>query len=610
MARWSLALLMLAGLVSVSFAADPFPANPLPGDRTIQSWLDAEVKRLETGFQERTKSKETWEGKRAETRQQFLDMLGLWPLPEKTPLKATVTGTIDHAGVTIEKLHYQSRPGLYVTANLYRPTKATGKKLPAILYVCGHSNRGRDGNKTAFQDHGLWFANHGYVCLIVDTLQLGEVAGKHHGTYNLDRFWWQSRGYTSAGVECWNGIRGIDYLVSRPDVDAAKIGVTGISGGGATTVWVAAADERVRVAVPVSGMSDLESYVSHRVINGHCDCMFAINYPRWEWTTILALHAPKPLLFANSDNDAIFPMDGNRRIVARLRGLYEMLGSKDLVDEHVSPGGHDYRPDLRLAIFRFFQKHLNQDTSPIADDRYPAIDGKALRVFTTDADLPRDAINDRADEVFVPKATVTLPKAEDYATWRTGMLTKLKERSFRGLPSRPELAVKLPARTIILTEGNDTAWAEAVPLRGEPVVMPVRGTGDDRWTRKNPPNTVERSLALLGLTADTLRVADVIKMKGPTPVRLVGKGRTGIIAAYAALLEPGLADEVIIIDPPVSHRDGPHFLGVMQVLDIPEALGLLAPTVTLTLQGATDPAFDRTATLFRLAGREKALIRK
>ena len=67
----------------------------------------------------------------------------------------------------------------------------------------------------------------------------------HHGTYNLGRWWWHAAGYTPAGVECWNGIRGIDYLVSRPDVDPARIGVTGISGGGAATFWIAAADERV-----------------------------------------------------------------------------------------------------------------------------------------------------------------------------------------------------------------------------------------------------------------------------------------------------------------------------------------------------------------------------
>src|SRR3954462_2606718 len=109
-----------------------------------------------------------------------------------------------------------------------------------------------------------------------------------------------------------------------------------MSGGGATTVWVAAADDRGRGAVPVSGMSDLESYVSNKVINGHCDCMFMVNTYRWEWTTIAALIAPRPMLFANSDKDPIFPMDGNRRIIARLRQVYKMYDKPDLIDEHVS----------------------------------------------------------------------------------------------------------------------------------------------------------------------------------------------------------------------------------------------------------------------------------
>src|SRR5262249_56198423 len=116
---------------------------------------------------------------------------------------------------------------------------------------------------------------------------------------------------------------------------------------------VAAADERVKVAVPVSGMSDLESYVTNKVINGHCDCMFLYNTYGWEWTTIAALVAPRPLLFANSDKDAIFPMDGNRRIIERLRKLYKLYGQPDAVDEYVSSGGHEYRPDLRLAVFKW-----------------------------------------------------------------------------------------------------------------------------------------------------------------------------------------------------------------------------------------------------------------
>ncbi|MBC7818832.1 MAG: prolyl oligopeptidase family serine peptidase, partial [Planctomycetaceae bacterium] len=303
-------------------AMPTYAAEPRPGDEAIEKYLTGETKLLSLSELAEADSREAWEAKREELKRQYWDMLGLWPVPERTPLKAGVTGTVARENFTVEKVHFQSKPGLYVTGNLYLPKPVPKEKLPAVLYVCGHSSKGRDGNKTAFQQHGMWFATHGYVCLIIDTLQLGEVAGIHHGTYNRDRWWWHSYGYTSAGVECWNGVRGIDYLISRPDVDPDRIGVTGISGGGAATFWIAAADERVKVAVPVSGMADLESYIGNRVVNGHCDCMFLHNAHRWPWTRIAALIAPRPMLFVNSDNDAIFPMDANERVIARLERFY------------------------------------------------------------------------------------------------------------------------------------------------------------------------------------------------------------------------------------------------------------------------------------------------
>ena len=141
----------------------------------------------------------------------------------------------------VENLHFQSQPGLYVTGNLYRPKKIEGK-LPAILYLCGHGGVKKDGvsygNKVHYQHHGAWFARHGYVCLTIDSLQLGEIEGIHHGTYQYDMWWWLNRGYTPAGVEAWNCIRALDYLQSRADVDPEKLGVTGRSGGGAYSWWI------------------------------------------------------------------------------------------------------------------------------------------------------------------------------------------------------------------------------------------------------------------------------------------------------------------------------------------------------------------------------------
>jgi len=630
-------------LLAVVTGADPKPVDT-PGDVAIQKYLRAEVASLDKNFMDGAKTKVEWAAKRPKLKEQMFDMLGLSPRPEKADMQATVTGTIDVNDVSIEKIHFQSRPGLYVTGNLYRPRViAEDKKHPAILYLCGHSNQGRDGNKAAYQHHGMWFASNGYVCFVIDTLQLGEVAGKHHGTYNLGRWWWHSRGYTPAGVECWNGIRAIDYLCNRPDVDADKIGVTGRSGGGATTVWLAATDDRVKAAVPVSGMSDLGDYVGERVINGHCDCMFAHNPYRWEWTTILALFAPKPLMFANGDADPIFPMPGNRRIAERMRKCYEMLDAKDLFEEVVDNCKHEDTPALRKASFRFFNTHLKGDPkAKVEDTVFAKIDGKELRVFPDDKNLPKDSINAKADETFVPVADVKLPpKPEDFAAWKAGLVKELKEKCFRGWPEkipaskmadeylkcddgfetrrsihnlkiRPE---QRPAGTpwlVVVLNSKDDSFRTAVTFAvgNEPyaICLATRGIGPTAWTSTNPPNTVERSLALLGTTADAGRVRDICGYLANLPktqkVRLAGKGLAGILAAYAALLMPEKVEAVIVEGPPTTHDDGPYFLGVRRVLDIPDALGLLAGDTALTLTGksAQDKAFDKTEAIFQLAG--------
>ena len=649
-------------LLAVSSGADPMPKET-PGDVAIQKYLRAEVAAIDKNFMDGAKTKEEWTAKRPKLREQMFDMLGLSPRPEKTDLHATVTGTLDVNDVSIEKIHFQSRPGLYVTGNLYRPRViAKDKKLPAILYLCGHSNQGRDGNKAAYQHHGMWFASNGYVCFVIDTLQLGEIAGKHHGTYNLGRWWWHSRGYTPAGVECWNGIRAIDYLTSRADVDAEKIGVTGRSGGGATTVWLAATDDRVKVAVPVSGMSDLGDYVGERAINGHCDCMFAYNPYRWAWTTILALFAPKPMMFANGDADPIFPMPGNRRIAERMRKCYEMLGAKDLFEEVVEKNNkHEDTPLMRKESFRFFNTHLKGDPkAKVEDTVFAKIDGKELRVFPDDKDLPKDSINAKADETFVPVADVKLPaKPEEFAAWKKELMKELKEKCFGSYPEkvpaakgaggdivseeltsddgvlfRKELAlihggtqaIRRPALYLVLNAGEDpksAAESAKTPKddsgrRSSELIYAIspRGIGTSRWTTKSPPNTVERSFALIGSTAETGRLRDVLGVLAGLPkgtkVRLAGQGQAGVIAAYAALLLPEKVEEVILHDPPTTHDDGPHFLGVRRVLDIPDALGLLAPDTKVTITGkiSAAKAFDKTEAIFQLAGAKGKLKRE
>jgi dienelactone hydrolase len=617
----------------------------------LRELLADEAARMSERFMDGASTLEDWEARRPRLKREYLEMLGLWPLPEKTPLQVEISGKVERGDVTIDLFHFQSRPGLYVTGNLYRPSKPASRKLPAILYVCGHSGRGRDGNKTAFQDHGMWFAANGYLCLIIDTLQLGEVAGIHHGTYREGRWWWQAAGYTPAGVECWNGIRAIDYLVSRDDVDSARIGVTGISGGGASTFWIAAADERVKCAVPVSGMSDLESYIANDVINGHCDCMFMVNAYGWEWTTVAALVAPRPLLFCNSDQDRIFPMDGNRRIIDRLRKIYKLYGKPSLVEEFVSSGGHDYRKDLRIAIFQWFNKHLKKDVAPVKDADSEPLPGKGLRVFPTDADIPRDAINSKIDQSFVRPAALAPPEDEKFEEWKDGLLKRLRRLTFRTFPERIPAARLLDekeGKATLSTEGPVTLTMYTKLGKGKPKektgvlivttakaqvreipfvessfaadgavrVLQLHPDRCDTNKHNTPPNYLPRAHALLGRTADQGSVWDIAATvrflveteKELTSWTVVGRGEAGVLAAYAALFEPAIK-EVVVIDPPSSHDQGPIFLNVLRVLDIPDALGMLAP-LPLTLVNADRGMSEKVAEIYKAAGAKDKLHRK
>ena len=651
-------VLSVAGILSTGLLwGQPLeePDRGEPGDAMIQAYLAAAAQQVESNFLGQIKSAEDWNQARPRFLQEYFDMLGLWPLPEKTPLHAKMTRTLDRGDYSVDMLHYQSRPGLYVTANLYRgATVAPGQKLPAILYVCGHSLRGRNGNKTAYQSHGIWLARHGYICLMVDTLQLGELAGIHHGTYREGRWCWLSRGYTPAGVECWNGIRGIDYLVSRPDVDPQRIGVTGISGGGAATFWIAAADERVKVAVPVSGMSDLLSYVPNRVVNGHCDCMFLYNTYQWPWTRMAALIAPRPLLFVNSDHDSIFPMDGNERVINRLERVYSLFGAGDLVDSLVSIGDHAYRQDIRRAAYRFLNTHLKNDPRPVLDSEVDLVSGapnpvhpippEQLRVFPHDSDLPADAINSRVDQDFVPIAKSESPPQGAFDTWKNARLARLRQLTFHHFPERlppakavgtnvsglvsletePGVFIRLrglrtpqaPGRVWIIVTASDVngpepGWLKRFADEHDAIYLcEPRGVGGTRWTRKNPPNYVERAHYLLGRTVDSGRVWDIGSSvayirelhNAQAGVFLAGEGASAVLSIYAALLEPDVAGVVLFRAPPSHMADSaPALLNVLRVCDFCEAAGMLAPRKVTSI-GMPPEWNKQVAAIFSSAG--------
>jgi len=658
------ALVLPIGLV----VAAPTATDTDRADRQLDAYFRDHVARIERDCLADVRTKADWEKKRPEMRRQFLDMMGLWPLPARTDLKATVTGKIDAENFTVEKLHFQASPGLYVTGNLYIPKKAAFP-APAVLYVCGHASTIKDkvsyGNKVNYQHHGAWFAEHGYVCLIIDTLQLGELQGIHHGIYTHKMWWWQTLSYTSAGIECWNAMRAFDYLETRKEADPKRFGVTGISGGGATSWWVAAADDRVQCIVPCAGIADLYAHCCEGVatrfrkgiIGGHCDCMYMVNSYRWDFPMVAALCAPRPLMIGNSDDDVIFPQPSVRRLSNKVKRIYDLYGAGDKFTLWEVSGPHKDTPEMRRGAFTWMNRWLKNETGAIVDDDKHRFTPQQLKVVSN---VPDDVANATIHESFIRPASIDLPKVPEVAReWWKGkseeMRQELLQRVYAGWPQKaPPLGVKpvaeikhvglrlraydflseenVPLRVWLLTAADvdkpklvvlnaldDKGWEDlltelgpafkdSLQVKDDPKLDEVkfnltrrvlekqqwgfayvapRGIGPTRWSESDT-NTllqIKRRYALIGQTLDGQRVWDVrrafnVLKQTPdlkdVPVWLQGKGEMAGIVLYAAIFEPEVA-RLDLWNPPASHRDGPTFLNVRRILDMPQAMALAFP---------------------------------
>lgn len=601
-------------------------------------------------------------------------MLGLSPMPPRGDLKPVITGRIENESIIVENLHFQSVPGLYVTANLYLP-KTLPKPAPTILYVCGHgpviSNKVSYGNKVSYQHHGAWFARNGYVCLVIDTVQLGEILGMHHGTYREGMWWWNSRGYTPAGVETWSAVRALDYLSTRPEVDTNRFGITGRSGGGAYSWFTAAIDDRVKVIAPVAGITDLQNHVVDGTVEGHCDCMFFVNTYRWDYPTLAALAAPRPLLLVNTDSDTIFPLDGVMRTHGRVKQIYELCHAATNLGLVIGPGPHKDTPDLQVPVFRWFNKHLKGEDPIIEMAATKLFTPQQLKVFSTP---PADAINTNVHHTFVARAPQpAVPRsAEEWRQQRDQWLAALRARTFAGWPeqvkpvalekristerlglrfqtfdfeSQPNVRLRLYSlqnaavtkpRNVVLTIVGPSALMSPADA-GEPgagsdfrnwlAMLRSEFGGDlaEELAANTPaPDAKREAFAalvgslrtnatlqlwlvprgigltalpgderqqahqrrrymLLGQTLDGMRVWDIRRAVQAVqtqeqwrslPLTLRGADQMACDALYAALFQPGIA----VLDLwrlPSSHDQGPDYLNVLRVLDVPQAAAMV-----------------------------------
>ncbi|MCF6356439.1 MAG: acetylxylan esterase [Draconibacterium sp.] len=331
-------------------------------------------------------SKDDYLNRQKIVKEKLSKIMGMFP--EKTPLNAQVTGVIEKDDYRIEKVIYESVPGYYVTAALYLPKNIKGK-APAVIYACGHTV---DGFRSGYQQMTINLVKKGFVVLAFDPIGQGERLQYYNEKEGKSRFG-PTTEHSYPGAQCyisgysptkyfvWDGIRSVDYLLTRKEVDPERIGMTGRSGGGTQTAYTAAMDDRILAAAPECFITKME-YVLKSI--GPQDAeqnLFHMISEGLDHADLLEVRAPKPCLMITTTRD-FFNIQGARETYAEVKQFYKSLGNEELVNMVEDDDQHASTKKNREAMYAFFQKYLNNPGNP-EDLEVELLDEKELWVTKT-----------------------------------------------------------------------------------------------------------------------------------------------------------------------------------------------------------------------------------
>jgi hypothetical protein len=400
MNRWLVAVVLGFGLTAPARGAEaPTPEmlrvlEPVAEGPRITPYLAYQIERawaFDAARQERFARVKTEADLRAlqdELRRKALGLIG--GLPEtKTPLHARVTGTIRLDGYRIEKLVFESLPGLHVTALVYVPDGPAGPR-PAVLLACGHSPLGKA--YPAYQEIAVRLARRGYVVLCWDPVGQGERS----------QFWDRARGRSRYNLVCgehavlgnfatiagtslvrymvWDGVRALDYLLTRDDVDGERIAITGTSGGGFQSLWIGALDPRVRVILPSCFPTSLPMRMANRIFEDP-DSDPEQDPPGLvsegiDHVGLLLLAYPRPFHVSAAVLD-FFPIEGTRKSMREVAALYERFGHADRVAWSEGYHKHQYSAENQARAFAFLDRAFGRPVARLGDAQ--ALPAEALR---------------------------------------------------------------------------------------------------------------------------------------------------------------------------------------------------------------------------------------
>jgi dienelactone hydrolase len=403
---WSAAL-VLAGLAAQLRAEAPraLPPGEWPRDRRYEPLKD-----LDGYFPfHPPATREAWERRAEWVRRRILVSQGLWPLPTRTPLNPVIHGRIERDEYTVEKVYFESAPGFFVTGNLYRPRRVTGK-VPGVLFAHGHwqdarlalsgeeevrreiatgQERFEQGGRSRFQSLCVHLARLGCVVWQWDMLGNSDAqqlsAALVHGfakqrpematPENWGLFSPQAELHlqSAMGLQTWNSIRSLDFLLSLPEVDPERVAMTGASGGGTQTMILAAIDPRLKLSFPAVMVST--------AMQGGCTCenacLLRVDTGNVEFA---ALFAPKPQGLTTAD-------DWTREMATKgfpeLKQLYTLLGAPDHVMLHRGECfPHNYNAVSRSAFYGWLNRHFRLGfKEPIIERDYVPLERAELTVW-------------------------------------------------------------------------------------------------------------------------------------------------------------------------------------------------------------------------------------
>jgi dienelactone hydrolase len=552
---------------------------------------------------------------RDSVRARFRRVLG--PLPARTPLHAQVTGELERPGFRIEKIIYESTPHHHVTANLYVPAGA--EKKPGVLLFCGHEAESKA--TVSYQKTAVLFAQHGFVVLVIDPvsqgerMQLTDGGGKaltrggttEHTLLNASA---ALLGRTLPAEELWDNARGLDYLLTRPEIDTARLGCLGNSGGATQTAYFMALEPRMKVAALCSYVASGERNLELTGPADGCVQLPGAGRAGLDLADWPIMFAPRPLLMLAGRYDFV-DYTQIQAAMAETGGIYKALDRPEQLAGFSYDDGHGISQPKREAAVAWFRRWFYNDARPVAEGNLPLATQKELQCTTTGqvaTSFPDEeslaaryvaearqlvtarlsfnllSISMLVNEQFAIKPLLERPRVERRDTLRRdGLLfQKLILRYAYGPPLPAMLLRPLgktrPKRVVVCFSdrgkaalADSTAWLRAL-LSSQAAVLLVdlRGQGETADPSAfNDPKYYNREYrpAMLGLhlaeplpvqrVKDVLTVLQILAAEPgleAAPVELWADGQaSAVVALHAAILRQRIA-HVQLAKQPLSYE--------------------------------------------------------